>query len=74
MKTEQELIDYILTNGEIILYDSLGDQRLINYDKNKESLYYLRWFPRENTGEPREYLTFEKAIQIIQKEKPEFLK
>ncbi len=73
INTEKELIQYLNENGSIILFDSLGDQRLIGYDKKKEALYYLRWFPRENTGEPREYLNFEQAIERIRKDRPEIL-
>lgn len=33
MNTESELIEYLLRNGNKLLYDTVGDQRLIGYDK-----------------------------------------
>lgn len=74
MKTEKEFFEFFKSlNSEIILHNTLGCQLLISYDEKKQSLYFLNWSPRENSGEPREYINFEKAIDYINQYKPELL-
>lgn len=71
MMSEKELIDYIKQHGGIILLDSLGMQELLNVEKKTDRLYYLRWSPRENSGESRKYVTITNAIELIKKHKPD---
>lgn len=73
MKTIQELISYLNKNGELILFDTLGCQKLINFEKKTQRIYYLEWWPRENSGLPREYISFERAISLVKKHKPDLL-
>ena len=62
---KEYLHSLIEKEGRIRLLWELGDAREIYYDKAKESFYFLRWSPRENTGEPREYLEIEAAWEKL---------
>lgn len=70
MKKIEDLISHLDKKGEIILFDSLGCREIIDIELHTRRLYYLRWSPRENTGEPREYISFDKAVSLIKKHKP----
>jgi hypothetical protein len=70
MKSSHELISYLNKNGELVLFDTLGCQKLISFEKKTQRIYYLEWSPRENTGEPREYISFDTAVSLIKKYKP----
>ena len=56
---KKHLLSLIEKEGRIRLVWELGDAREIFYDQSRDSFYFLQWSPRENTGDPREYLEVE---------------
>lgn len=67
MKTINDLIKYIDENGKIVLYDTLGCQKLINLEKKTQRIFYLEWWPRENSGFPKKYIEFKEAMELIER-------
>lgn len=69
----QILLEKMQETASIRLRFDLGDAREIKFDAKKEQFYYLHWSPRENTGEPREYLTVEEAWNKVLATNPNLL-
>ena len=75
--TEQQMdaaMKRIMAAEETIkLVWELGQAEEIRYDQKQEAYYFLRWSPRENTGDDPKYLSVGEAYAMVMARKPELL-